>query len=274
MKLQVFTLGTILLALALLSSCARTGGSHQAEASKVKVLLLWCDVTSSLKELEIEEVSRIATAVLDHLPAGSKYVVYPIHTETERPVPIIKSGPLLGDAPTEDYADANATSNAERADLIKKEIARLYKENKEKHPDDRRTCILNTLAASSRFFSQFDDHYDPELIFVSDMVEDCSNTPLKQNIQLDKQRFSETIKLVDSFASPPDLSKLRITIIVPTAKDTSTVPSGQRPNTRDLERFWAAVFGKCNFSHENFTNKERFYWSPEGLPERFLAMRQ
>jgi hypothetical protein len=278
MKYLVITLGTLLLSLSLITSCAKKGGIQEVQATatpkKIKVLLLWCDVTSSLKDLESEEVSSIASAVLDHFPQGTKYVLYPIQTETGRPVPIIKSGPTMEDLPTNDDTDDKSHSNVERATLIKNEITRLYKENKVKHPNDRRTCILNTLDVSAIFLSQFDDRYDPELVFVSDMIEDCRNTPLHKNVQLDKQLFSETIKLVDAFTSPPDLSRLRITIIVPTAKDTSTVPAGQRPDPRDLERFWQTVFVKCHFSRDNLSNKERFYWSPEGLPERFLAMQQ
>lgn len=271
MKYLVLTLGTLLLLLTLVTSCSQSGGGEKASATtkKIKVVLLWCDVTSSLKDLESGEVSSIAAAILDHFPQDTKYVLYPIQTETGRPVAIIKSGPSLEDPPSNDNSDGAAPANVDRASFIKKEVKRLYQENKQKHPDDRRTCILNTLDVSAKFFSQFDDRYDPELVFVSDMIEDCRNTPLHQGVHLDKQPFAETIKLVDSFASPPDLSKLRITIIVPTAKDTSTAPAGQRPDPRDLERFWKTVLVKCRFNQSDFTNQERFYWSPEGLPERF-----
>jgi hypothetical protein len=271
MKYLVFTLAA--LSLSLVTSCSKNGGSQKVQANtttkKIKVILLWCDVTSSLKDLESEEVSSLASAVLDHFPQGTKYVLYPIQTETGRPVAIIKSGPSLEDLSSNDNSDGEAPADVDRATFIKDEIKRLYKLNKEKHPDDRRTCILNALDVSAKFFSQFDERYDPELVFVSDMIEDCRNTPLHQSVHLDKQPFAKTIKLVDSFASPPNLSKLRITIIVPTAKDTSTVPAGQRPDPRDLERFWKTVFVKCRFNQNDLTNNERFYWSPEGLPERF-----
>src|SRR5215467_6995042 len=124
-----------------------------------------------------------------------------------------------------------------------------------------------------KFFSQFDEHYDPELIFISDMIEDCPSTPLGVNIQLDKQSPVRDIKLLNSYATPPDLSRLHLTIIVPTAKDTASVSLGQRPDPRDLESFWKAVFARCGFKPDDFTNKEHYYWSPEGVPERLLTLR-
>jgi hypothetical protein len=263
----------VLLLLSTLSACGGSAQQTQSDSNKkqTKVVLIWCDVTSSLRDLESEEVANLASSVLDHLPEDARYVVYPIQNETGRPVHIIKKGPSL-DATSVSEAETEDTLNVDRATYIKKEISRLYQENKKKHPHDRRTCILNTLEVSAKYFSQFDDKYDPELVFISDMLEDCQYTPLHRNVQLDQQPFSETIKMIDSFASPPDLSRPRITIIVPTAKDTATVPSGQRPAPLDVERFWTTVFARCNFSKDLLANKDRYFWSPEGVPERLLRL--
>src|ERR1041384_3420912 len=85
----------------LLTTLSACGGGRsvqqvQAESSKkTKVFLIWSDVTSSLKDSEVREVAKLTSAILDHLPEDSKYMVYPIQNETGRPVHIIKKGPSL-----------------------------------------------------------------------------------------------------------------------------------------------------------------------------------
>lgn len=244
---------------------SNNSNSAQPQASK-KVVMIWCDVTSSLQQSEVGEVAKLASDILDSLPEGTRYILYPIQRETERLKEITS-----GEVPPSD-PDIDDLVKKERRKLISNEINKLFEDvNKKKTQPENRTCILNTLAYTESYFRQFAS-YKPELIFISDMTEQCSTTPMGKPIDLragltTQKRISQTLQSAQEFPSPPDLSHIRLTIIIPTTADTYAVPPGQRPSVDNLKKFWGAIFRNCKVPDEVLNDS---YWL-SGVPDRFRA---
>ncbi|MBN1347927.1 hypothetical protein JXJ21_00825 [candidate division KSB1 bacterium] len=238
---------------------------------KIKVVLIFCDVTNSLVPVECKEVANIAATILDYLPVRTKYALYPIQIETQRLTPIIKAEvPLLhSDTERQTYEAVKL----ERRREISSKIDTLYKITNS-ISEDNRTCILNTLKFAENYFSQFDtSRHDLELIYISDMIEECNNNPLKTQVEMDKHDISNEIDLANNFPLHLALSHTRISIIIPTTKETYQVSQQCRPNLDDVEKFWKIILKFCGFKDEQFKSRERFYFGSE-FPERLKFARR
>jgi hypothetical protein len=259
---------SVLLMMCLIQACTSTSGGPPV--MKTKVALIFADVTNSLKPEECKEVARLTAEVINSFPRHTEYVVYPIQIETQRLSPIVqgKVPAAVSDKEKQDYD----LSKIQRGKDLNAKIEKLYDEVK-RSKDDNRTCILNTLSFAKNFFQQYADaaKYDLDLIYISDMTEECNNTPVHRLIKLNKREISKETRLVEEIPEGNDLSNVRVTIIVPTAEVTYSVNQKLRPDMEDLKRFWLAAFNRCGFKEKSFLDNEtRLYWSI-GLPKRFQA---
>jgi hypothetical protein len=237
---------------------------------KTRVALVFSDVTSSLIPQENKEVAMLTADVLDHLPPGATYAVYPIQIETQRLTPIVE-----GKAMVETNEQANIAVKDQRRKELIRAIADLYGKIRvvRDHSSpygkpDNHSCILNTLGFAQDQFRQFADpgRFDLELIYISDMVEECNRTPMHQPIVLARKDISKEITLAQNSALKLNLSNTRVTIIIPSTTETYLV--GHRPNLDELRLFWEAVLKGCGFSDETLKDERHFYFSA-GLPQRF-----
>jgi hypothetical protein len=255
--------------LLLTGACSSCQEHQPTSPRKSKVALVFCDVTNSLIPAESEEVAILAAQILDSLPAGTKYVVYPINIETQR-LSAIAEGQII----TEKDEQAAIAVRAVRRQELTQSVSNLYKamstvKDQYGKPDNR-TCILNTLVFAEDYFRQFNDpaRYDLELIFISDMLEECNRTPLHTRIELAKRNLSKEIALARDAQLNLNLSHVRITAIIPTTQETYKASPGRRPSVEDVKEFWKNIFRKCGFTDESLRDDQRFYFAP-GLPERF-----
>lgn len=264
----------IALSLSVLSMAALMGcnWSSALPPLKIPIVLVFCDVTNSLMPEEDKEVSLYAGAVIDHLPPRSEFALYPIQIEAQR-APLIAQGKvpiLVSDKDRQDYE----LTNAEREREIKDKIDALYK-TVNRNSADNRTCILNALAFANNHLKQYDpSKYTFEIIFISDMIEECNNTPLPaRRVKLNKHDIQTEVEQSKSFPTGLDLGSSRITIILPTARVTVDVSQRRRPDVEQLKQFWINILNRCGFEeHSFFDNTQHLSWSI-GLPVRFQGER-
>lgn len=231
---------------------------------KDRVVLIFSDVTSSLVKSEREQVATLTSKVVDGLPPGTRYYVYPVQIEAQK-LKAIDEGRIVVENPAMDIA-----TKAARKKKISTEIETLYEKIKstKRPPDsegnpDYHTCILYTLEFAQDQFKQFDPNADFELIYVSDMIEECNTTPMGKPISLLKTNITEEIKLAQKTNLNFRLSHVRVSMIIPATNETYEV--GGRPNLSHLRDFWEAVLSKCGFNEQQLAQDEHFYFS-SGLP--------
>ena len=258
-------IAVLLLAVFTLTACP------EVETDRERVVIIFSDVTSSLLPSESNGVATLTCDILDSLPPGTRYFVYPIQIEPQKLEPI-DEGTIVAE-PIRTTADA---VKAARRDKISHETKKLYDLIKSvKRPadgygsPDNHTCILYTLQFAQDKFRQFDqNNTDFDLIYISDMIEECNTTPMGRPISLGKRNISEAITLAQQTNLNLDLSYARVSMIVPATNDTYLVPG--RPNVSDLRDFWKAILLHCGFTEELLKNNQKFYFS-SGIPRHLQA---
>jgi hypothetical protein len=143
--------------------------------------------------------------------------------------------------------------------------------------DDNRTCILNALNfAANQFKQQFPaDEYDRELIIISDMLEECSDSPFGRLVNIRKPDITQELKLADEFPEGNDLSSVKITIITPVTLETYVRHApGKEPPMAELQKFWGAIFNRCKVTPEAQQKADLYGWSNGEVPRSLLAQTQ
>lgn len=277
-----------LLAMGLALALASCNGEPPPPAVKTVVALIFCDVTNSLTEGESERVSSIAVSIVDSLPDGAVFKLYPIQIQTEVPAQIKIDLNGNNSEDPEDYSVPRPKDNVEaqkqegareqqrkeRREQIRKGVDALYRQ--QNRGVDNRTCIMNALGFASNYIStHYGDakKYDVRMFLISDMIEECNDTPLPDGrVEMDKRDISaeiqraaafqaahsqtrnpapESSQLTDRSSPDPafqcDLAAVTIYCVFPAAEDTSKVPSARRPSRGDVKAFWNEIFKGCGF---------------------------
>lgn len=234
---------------------------------KQRVVLIFSDVTSSLLKAESATVANLTSDVIDSLPPGSKFSVVPIQVQPERLSPMKEDQIVATSSPS-----AEVVIKQNRRNALTAHIDKLYKEIRElKVPapvygsPDNHSCILGTLSYAETYFRQFPGA-DLELIYISDMIEECNETPFGRPINLAQAEIPKEIADAQGLETTYDLGRVRVSVIIPTNDDTYT--AGVRPPLSSVKQFWQKVFMKCGFDQEALKSNDRFYFRA-GLPERF-----
>ncbi len=271
-KLLLFISVGIIVFVALILLLLRTSnpdsvGPERKDIPKTKVVLVLCDVTGSLTESQSGRVAALAADIIDTLPGNSKYAVYPINEDSGRTPPLIPSGII------QKHNTPYGREKEERREEIESRINALHKSN-----GNHKTCILNMLWFAHERLTRMADLsiIDPsifefELYIISDMVENCDDTPLgpikmedSNNlvlIQLAANRFPQIPRA-------PDLSEVRISVIVPSTFESKD-SSGSKPGSRYLKDFWRTIFMRCGLKEEWFWDHKHIDWISNGeLPDR------
>lgn len=271
----------------LMNNC---GGGQPPAKSKTVVALIFCDVTNSLTKEENRRTGSTAADIIDGLPEGSQFKIYPILIQTQLPAHIPLdvngiSGEDRGDYEVPLHAtDVDARKNAEadqkrretRRQQIQSQLDSLY-DQLNKGPDNR-SCIINVLGfASNKFRTEYNDEerYELRLYLISDMIEECNVTPLAGNVvEMDKRDISAEIKRASEFKSEWNLSRVSIYCIFPSTRETAGVSFARRPSRDDVKKFWNAMFRGCGLENGAFQNGQvqwRDSSEPLGHPEGAAA---
>jgi hypothetical protein len=234
-----------------------------------KTVVVWWDITRSLYEAEKDKGLEWAVTIISSLPPETNYYLLPIHSETQRPAPL-------------DQGSIPAVKSPEAAVLFRAALKKRILENVNKLkisiqgdaanskgktgyvPRDKRTCILNTLNYSATLINNQPQRANSEIIYISDMIEDCFHQSLRGGkggfIQLTQADVEGQIKNAEGLSIEQNFKDVRVTVVIPTATDGPAL--AQRPDMEGLKRFWLAVLGKRGLSPENLQ------WSVGVLPPR------
>ena len=253
-----------------------SNGAHvDSTSSKMKIVLIFCDVTASLSRQQITKVATLAADILDSLEKGNRYAVYPIGQNSGQAPPIIPTGiiPTLRSFIERDVYDSH---RAMRRSELEKQINALY--GTVDH-GRRQTCILSLLPFVYERLTRMADlsTLDPticdfEVYFISDMVENCDSTPIGPV----KMSDSDNLLLIRLIAKrfpqgAADLSSVRLTVIIPSTSDSdSTKHNG--PAMEFLKGFWKEVFLRCGFKEDWFWDHRHIDWISSGeIPDRLKS---
>ena len=257
-KTFTFTCAVALLLLSL-TACQPT--------PRTRIIFLFCDVTNSLQPEESNKVAMHAADVLDGLTPGTLYRVYPIQAETGQLAPLAEGKIERG----RDNPNLEKALRASRREQLSKKLAELYRASSQLNRYDNRTCILNTLGFASNQLRDFPgERYEREMVFISDMLEECDATPLRQTVDIRKGDISKEVKLAGDFPQGIDFSQVVVNVITPTTIETYLKYDAKtRPQMDTLQDFWFTVFKRCNVAAGDLQNPERFFWSNGVLPNRY-----
>lgn len=207
--------------------CAGAAPTAAADGPRTAKLMLFVDATQSIRTTQSGTVRDLARRVLDGARPGLPIEVYLIGAAGESARPIIEerkpAQPYLLRPRLEAWTGTLTASFADR-----------------KHPQ---TCILNLFefVATQLQATPLKAGTRAELVFVTDMVEDCTSTPLGSPVRLTKDRFAAGMKAAASFPKGKiDLGGHRVTFIVP---DTEAAPAGVRVS--ELTAFWEQWVKAC-----------------------------
>ena len=264
-----------------------------SENEKPYRILLFCDITNSVNKDSIkrvkEKVEKLISSVKDR--PGSKITAYPIdsggYSEAlfEFEVPECEFGEFgksldnlikkecankVDRVLTEKYGKEFEKSFGEI--LTKK-----YRENLQVKNLKQRSCIVNTLKKTYKFFYKSvdtkarreEDKYISELIYLSDMIEQCNSSigAVYLCSESQKPNLDSILKLVESNYAPDftlgELLGNKVSFVITTEMIGN--PQHKCLTAEKLENFWETIFLKNGYSRKQF---RLLHWEAN-LPDRF-----
>lgn len=219
--------------------------SHQ----KTKVVLMIVDFSPSLSQFQLEQEVNNANIILNGMPVGTLYETYRLQTDWDRAT-------ALETATVQGLAD----SNMAQQERIKRLEAAKYAGSH----SGRSSCLIDSLPFAQRFFKRYDaNEYQYELVYLSDMIEDCDNPLVDRKITLSNVQSNGL-----QFPEPVDLSDVHITVIIPTLEASPRPNRTPTPPLHELRALWKEIFKHCGLPEERLSKEEWFYFSTF-LPNRF-----
>lgn len=246
----------------LLFSCDAPDSVPKESAQKV-VAIIFCDITASVDSSSIHQVARNAAKLLLKFPQGSILYFLPID-ETPFVEPILKfNKPLIGSKVTDRIKNKRKIADAAR--ILHNKILSRYREinadiESQNFP---RSCIIQTLEVAHRIFLQFPsrNQYAYELIYLSDMLEECEDSPVGKIFLTDKN-YNHAEKKIRKYSPAFSLSDVNLTVIAAFEKHREHTTY---INYEKRKAIWKQIFMKAGFSEEQFNNS---HFLP-GIPARF-----
>jgi hypothetical protein len=129
---------------------------------------------------------------------------------------------------------------------------------------DKRTCLLDALNYSGTLLPNHTKDLQMEILFISDMIEDCFHQTLNGGkgsfIQLTSANVESEIQAAAAIPLDVQLKDVWVTVVVPTA--SIETPVSKRPDMNGLQQFWRATLQK------RALDPAKYQWSIGVLPER------
>ncbi len=256
-------LGSIIVGL----MCGCDPAIRDAVQPKTSLSIVFCDVTSSLNLDELKNVASLTADLVESLPPGTRYEIYPIQRVTDR-VAALTMGSIPFAQGQSDRIQVERGLAALRLQIGKLMDSLYVKVNKPQQVDNR-TCLINSLWLASSIIRQHRLRAQTERIdiyYVSDMLEECDNNVAGESIDLvGRKPLEGELKKADKLNLELRLVDVNIAVIVPVAQSSS---DHFHPNQHQLEAFWKTVLTKAGWTREELDNPNRFSWNVGQLPLR------
>lgn len=254
-----------------IASCGSEGKNNTAGISRTKpaICLIYCDLTASVDSSFISKMASYVDDYIQYLPPDSRFCIFPINCSFSEP---IANGKVPG-RPTKPSEEEvlirrkKEIANA-AAESIVKLHAQVFANNK-----SCCSCILEALEMARDYFSAFemktDSLHQYELLFFSDMLQDCISSTNDARINFFKLDYRSAHDKIQNYLPNIDISKARLTIVI------SARPMGQMPNEAmspsDLKKLWREIFMKVGYTNDELTTwnfmasfpdvfKDTLYW--------------
>ena len=200
-------------------------------------------ITKALPENSVIEIRQI-----DDNPYLAPWASYTVPPSPVSPPSAIRAYPLKVD---------------NNAKMLGESVFRQLKEIKAQTPDSiAKSCIVRGLETAYNALK----HYSPsdyrwEIILVSDMVEECDNSPVGK-LFMTPEGYKHALKGVDTYQADFDLSHADLSVLVVRDYQPGD-PSYLQPE--HLQQLWETVFTKVGYSSEEI---DRMYFGST-IPPRF-----
>lgn len=193
-------------------------------------LLLFVDMTLSLNSDQSKRTVELAKQLLHGKRNYSSIAVYPIGAADQAPEPI------LSEIVKEHVSEHNR--QLQKWDKRLDESVQEYKSN-------AHTCIMDSIEfASKQMASDQPKDSSTDLVFITDMIEDCPSTPLGVPTRLDKPTIKREIELASRFPTGRiKVTKAHVFILYPGDVEDR---GPRKPRIDDLEQFWRTFVSRCD----------------------------
>jgi len=241
--------------------------NKQEKSIKIYALMM-CDLTSSVDSNLIKDVAHKAHDLLLALPQGSKVEAYPIDDNTYLN-PIFSGELPLLESDLDFHKDMFKGKLNALAENLGNAIYFKYKDVNLNKSTQHASCIISSLETAYNFFKDKDKNtYRFELIYFSDMIEQCSNSqagsificsdrhiPNKESIiaQIEK-KYNPNMNL-------KSLIDNNISMII----TTGIMGDSKCLRSDEQKEIWQKIFSKVGYSQSDFAS---FHFR-QGLPDRF-----
>lgn len=256
---------TVIILLLCFFGCSGSDLGAQGEIQK-RVLLIFCDVTSSLDVGEITAGAHLAARIIQNATPPVSYRLVPILLSTEGVTAILDEDvpPLIGTARVS-YRNALVALPA----LLEEKLKAQYVDvNQGPGKDPNRSCIINSIVRAAPFFRQNRKiAKELDLVIISDMIEECARSPYQQTIQLNRGDITKDIRIARGKVDLPSLAGVRVTLLTFSGSSANARVNG-RPSPQQLEQFWKTVFSQAGLDPAKEEDRDRFYFGPD-LPKWF-----
>ncbi len=231
--------------------------------------LIFCDLTSSVDSVLIKEVAGKAFELIYNLPQGSKIEAYPIDDNTYSDVifsceiPMKESKLSIDENRFNDQLKSLATK-------FGTSIFEKYKVINSTDVTRQSSCIIATLETAYNFFKDKNkDEFRFELIYFSDMIEQCANSQAGA-IYICGSKFNpnknKIINQVEEKYKPNFNLKSLIDNNVSMIVTTGLIGDEKCLRSDEQREIWSKVFSKVGYSDADF---KAFHFR-QGLPDRLL----
>ena len=195
-------------------------------------MLLFVDVTASLRDEEWARVMSLVRALPRNLLMGTELTVYALKGDSKLPGSI-STHQVAGPLPASEEKQLSGA------------LAQAHQTGRRPPIGEPRTCIFRALLfGGSRMREERHQQGkvdSKDIVLISDMLEDCQETPGVGRVDISKSAQLARLKASPEElgrAAAYDFSDTRVTIIVPSRQ----APDLGRPAPEDLEQFWTKFF--------------------------------
>lgn len=248
---------TCVFGLFLLVGCGRNEADQSKPSREVTVkaeptvlALVFCDLTGSMDSSSVRMSAEAVANILLSLPPGSQFEIFPIDF-SGRIAPI--EGTTEGKPKKPSEVGKIKALNKDQAIRVGNQLLDLYGRKFAPHPS-RNSCIVQTLELADAIFKQYrakaDQEYEFEIVYVSDMLEDCVNSSLGA-ASFETASFSDVMKEVSHFEPKVDIGFARLSIIIPARPYVENTRSSL--TDAQLKEVWEKIFRKVGFDDDKIS---------------------
>ena len=261
----------VMLGVIVSAALLRFTGCPSSNASKPPVrpplILVFADVTDSLEGGEPGEVHAAIHDIFDRAPERATVVVYPVVPVMAYVKPLSKSEiPLRSSS-----SKAAMAKHAElRANLAKQTVGELETTAAALQPNVPSSCLAGALLRAAEEIQGVTNR-PIELVFLSDMVEECRQSIGGRRMILNHPGIAAEIRVATQFQGTyANLKHANVSFIYPSASNTGLDVDRPRPDPEELKEFWRAVLFHCTVGRVSFHSGTSLF-RPDWKSARKLA---